>query len=137
MTGEEARTRFAEARVARMATADEAGRPHLVPIVFALEGDRLVSAVDHKPKRRAELRRLANIADNPRVTALVDEYDEDWDRLWWARADGVATLLEPGSASSEHALDLLVDRYRQYEGRRPSGPVILVEVSRWTGWSAC
>ncbi|HEX6392920.1 MAG TPA: TIGR03668 family PPOX class F420-dependent oxidoreductase [Acidimicrobiales bacterium] len=137
MTGEQARRRFIEARVAHMATADEAGRPHLIPIVFALEGDGLVSAVDHKPKRRAELRRLANIADNPRVTVLVDEYDEDWDRLWWARADGVATLLEPGSVSSEHALDLLVARYRQYEGRRPTGPVVLVEVSRWSGWSAC
>ncbi len=136
MTGEEARQRFVEAKVARLATADRAGLPHLVPFVFAVDGERLVSAVDHKPKRSSALRRLANIAENPHVSALVDEYDEDWDRLWWARADGVATVHRSGSAESDRAVDQLVARYDQYRHRRPDGPVVVVTVQHWTGWSA-
>jgi PPOX class probable F420-dependent enzyme len=119
-----------------MATADRAGRPHLVPIVFAVEGDRLISAIDHKPKRSTALRRLANIDENPNVSVLVDEYDEDWTRLWWARADGVGKVLGPGSPGREQAVDRLVDRYTEYARLRPGGPVIVVDVNRWSGWSA-
>lgn len=136
MREEEARRRFAQARVARLATVDRSGRPHLVPLVFALEGDTVVSAVDHKPKRSAALRRLANIAANPRVALLVDEYGEDWDDLWWVRADGSAMVMEPGSRLWEKALDQLVARYEQYRLRRPDGPVIAVAVERWSGWAA-
>ncbi|MGZ4272517.1 MAG: TIGR03668 family PPOX class F420-dependent oxidoreductase, partial [Solirubrobacteraceae bacterium] len=89
MTAEEARERFAAARVARLATADAGGRPHLVPVVFAVEGDRIYTVVDAKPKRTTSLRRLANVLENPQVALLVDHYDDsDWDALWWARADG-------------------------------------------------
>ena len=85
MTPGEARRRFASARVARLATADSGGRPHVVPIVFAVEGDIIYSAVDHKPKRTTALRRLANMAENPSVSLLVDYYDDDdWNRLWSA-----------------------------------------------------
>ena len=63
----------------------------MVPIVFAVEGDTIYNAVDHKPKRSTQLRRLANIAENPAVSVLVDYYDDDWDELWWVRADGVAS----------------------------------------------
>lgn len=136
MTGEEARRRFAEAHVARLATADREGCPHLVPFVFALAGDTLVSAVDHKPKRTTALRRLTNIADNPRVAALVDEYSYDWERLWWARADGLARVVDPRSAEGELAMDRLVARYEQYRHRRPAGPVVVIDVERWSGWSA-
>jgi PPOX class probable F420-dependent enzyme len=132
---EEARRRFSEARVARLATADRTGLPHVVPIVFAIDGDNLVSAIDHKPKRGPTLRRLLNLAENPRVAVLVDHYSEDWDALWWARADGRARLLEVESPESEQALDRLAARYQQYEERRPNGPVILIEVERWAGWS--
>lgn len=66
MTPSEARRRFSEGRVARLATADATGRPHLVPFVFALDADTVYSVVDHKPKRGPALRRLANIAENPR-----------------------------------------------------------------------
>ena len=136
MTGEEARRLFATARVARLATADRSGRPHLVPIVFALDGDTLVSAVDHKPKRSTSLKRLANVAENPSVSLLVDEYSEDWDRLWWARADGTARVLDPGTVEADRAVDLLAGRYPQYQTRRPGGQVLAVEVRRWSGWSA-
>lgn len=136
MTGEEARRRFSEARVARLATADRSGRPHLVPIAFAVDGDTLVSAVDHKPKSTTALRRLANVAENPSVSLLVDEYGEDWDRLWWARADGTARVLAPDTVEARRAVDLLVGRYPQYRQQRPSAQVLVVEVQRWTGWSA-
>ncbi|MBO0746414.1 MAG: pyridoxamine 5'-phosphate oxidase family protein, partial [Candidatus Dormibacteraeota bacterium] len=87
MSPEEARRRVAAARVATLATLTEEGAPHLVPFCFALDGDTLVSAVDHKPKRTTQLRRLANVAHDDRAAVLVDEYDERWDRLWWVRLD--------------------------------------------------
>jgi PPOX class probable F420-dependent enzyme len=136
MTADEARQRFVTARVGRLATADRLGRPHLVPFVFAVSGEMLVSAVDHKPKRSVALRRLANVEDNPRASVLVDEYLEDWDRLWWARADGSARVVAASSGEGSRAVDLLVDRYPQYRSRRPDGPVLLIEVDRWSGWSA-
>lgn len=136
MTPQEARQRFVEARIAHLATSDQAGVPHLVPFVFALAGNTLVSAVDHKPKRSTALRRLENIAENPSVAALVDSYDDDWSRLWWARADGVARLLDPGSCEAHSALEHLVARYDQYRDRPPEGPVIAIDVHCWSGWEA-
>jgi PPOX class probable F420-dependent enzyme len=136
VTGEEARERFASARVARLATAGADGRPHVVPVVFAITGDTIVHAVDDKPKRTRALRRLANIAANPHVALLVDEYDDaDWDRLWWVRADGVARVLESGNDEALRALTLLAGRYVQYRATPPAGPVVAVAVTRWRGWS--
>jgi PPOX class probable F420-dependent enzyme len=135
-----ARQRFAAARVARLATADGAGVPHLVPIVFALDGDTLYSAVDAKPKRTAALRRLANVRANPAVAVLADHYDEDWTALWWVRADGIGRVLERtagrDSGDVRRALALLTARYPQYRDATPPGPVLAVEVTRWSGWVA-
>lgn len=125
-----ARGRFAQARVARLATVSGDGSPHLVPIVFAVVGSRLISAVDHKPKRTTALRRLDNIAANPFVSVLVDDYAEDWTQLWWARADGWAHVEDGWDVGP------LVERYPQYRPRPPSGPVVVVEVDHWAGWSA-
>ena len=135
MTPAEARERFAAARVARLATADLTGRPHLVPIVFAVEGDRVVSAVDAKPKRTTALRRLANVRQNPQVALLADHYEDDWDRLWWVRVDGTARVIENGSGR-EPPLDALAAKYDQYRNLRPAGPVIMIQATNWTGWSA-
>jgi PPOX class probable F420-dependent enzyme len=132
MTGEEARARFAAARVARLATADASGRPHLVPIVFAVAGDEVVSAVDAKPKRTTALRRLANVRENPRVALLADHYEDDWDALWWVRADGTARVAERDG----RVVELLAARYEQYRERPPGGPVLAVTVERWSGWRA-
>jgi PPOX class probable F420-dependent enzyme len=129
----EARRLFAAARVARLATADGAGTPHIVPVTFAVDGDSIHTAVDHEPKRTRSLRRLANIAENPRVALLVDLYDDDWSRLWWVRADGSARVAEVPSA---RALELLCSRYEQYRTRSPEGPAIEVTVERWSGWTA-
>lgn len=134
MTGEEARRGFAEARVARLATASADGRPHAVPLCFVLEGDAIYWAVDEKPKRTRELRRLRNIAENCRVSVLVDRYEEDWSRLWWVRADGDARLL--GGEDEERALGLLAAKYPQYRRTLPGGPAVVVDVDAWRWWSA-
>jgi PPOX class probable F420-dependent enzyme len=142
----EARRRFTAARVARLATVDTAGRPHQVPVVFArhtADGtDRIVTAVDHKPKTTARLKRLANIAAHPSVCLLVDAYDEDWDQLWWVRADGEARILPPDHADPDlrrayvTAVEALRAKYPQYRDRPPDGPVIAVTVGRWVGWES-
>jgi PPOX class probable F420-dependent enzyme len=136
MTEAEARRRFASSRVARLATVDEHSRPHLVPIVFAVEADTVYSAVDDKPKRTTALRRLANVRVNPAVALLADGYDEDWTALWWVRGDGRGRILAPAEDEAVHAVTLLRARYRPYADRAPTGPVLAVSVTRWTGWSA-
>jgi PPOX class probable F420-dependent enzyme len=134
VTTAEARERFAAATVARLATADSAGRPHLVPIAFAVEGDRVYSAVDAKPKRTTALRRLANVRENPAVALLVDHYDDaDWTALWWVRADGLGRVLDPEEPEAQRAIALLGERYPQ---QRATGAVLAVDVERWSGWSA-
>jgi PPOX class probable F420-dependent enzyme len=105
-----------------------------VPITFALLDERtLVTAVDHKPKRTTALRRLANIEANPRVSVLVDHYESDWERLWWVRADGRATVEKAAPAGAAEAL---AQRYEQYRERSPQGPFIIVEIQRFSSWSA-
>ncbi|NIH80375.1 TIGR03668 family PPOX class F420-dependent oxidoreductase [Amycolatopsis viridis] len=127
----EARERFAAARVARLATVSAARRPHLVPVTFAVSGDEIVFAVDHKPKSTTALQRLANITANPAVSFLADAYDEDWTRLWWSRADGTATVVE----SAPDAVALLRAKYDQYARNPPTGPVVITRVTRWSGWA--
>jgi PPOX class probable F420-dependent enzyme len=127
---------FGTARVARLATVGPTGAPHLVPMVFALVGDVIYTAVDAKPKRHTGLRRLSNIAAEPRVSVLADHYDEDWTVLWWVRADGVARVLDVADPAARAGLTALVERYPQYRVDPPPGPVIAVEVRRWSAWSA-
>ena len=132
---EDARARFAAARVARLATVRPGGRPHLVPIVFVVSGDVVWSAVDDKPKSTRALQRLANIEANPSVALLVDHYDDDWTQLWWVRAEGRAEVVELGAAGTAEALDSLARKYPQYAAHRPAGPFVRVSVTRWSGWS--
>ena len=137
MTEEQARRLFAEARVARLATVDASGRPHLVPIVFAAAGEVVFSAVDAKPKRTTRLRRLENVRQNPRVALLADHYDDaDWTALWWVRADGVASVLEEAEPEARRGIALLAERYAQYRAAPPGGPVLAIAVERWSGWHA-
>jgi PPOX class probable F420-dependent enzyme len=135
LDAQEARTRFAAARVARMCTVGPDARPHAVPIVFAVEDDTLYSLVDAKPKRSLQLKRLANIAANPRVALLVDQYEEDWRSLWWVRADGVADVVEEGP-ERERAIELVTGKYEQYrDWTTPFGAAVVVRVERWSSWS--
>ncbi len=135
--------------MARLATQTRTGRIDLVPMTFAIEGDRLVTAIDHKPKTTTALKRLENIRANPEVSVIIDEYDDgDWDQLWWVRLRGVATIIEPpdpqrpadgeGGTGALHraAIASLVAKYPQYVEHTPTGPVILIELVRWQWWSA-
>ncbi len=131
----EARRRFSGASVARLATIRPRGDPHLVPITFATRGDLIVSAIDHKPKSGGRLARLENIAAEPRVTALVDHYATDWNRLWWVRADGTARVVEAGPEHAD-AVAWLAAKYPQYRRQPPTGPVISIAVERWAWWES-
>ena len=135
MTDEEARARIAAARVGRLATVDRDGRPHVVPICFAISGDRVVSVVDDKPKRSRELRRLDNVREHPDVQLAVDHYDDDWSKLWWVRLSGRGRVIDEGWVR-EQAIHLLADKYRQYREVLPAGPVLVIDVTRITSWEA-
>ncbi|MDP9442419.1 MAG: TIGR03668 family PPOX class F420-dependent oxidoreductase, partial [Actinomycetota bacterium] len=96
--------------VARLATVRPDGHPHLVPVTFALDGERIVTVIDHKPKTTSALQRLKNIEAHPAASVMIDHYEEDWSRLWWVRADGAARIVAEGAAR-EHAVGRLVDKY--------------------------
>jgi PPOX class probable F420-dependent enzyme len=123
------------ARVARLATVDSSGRPHLVPVCFALLGETVYSAVDHKPKTTTRLRRIDNITATGYACLLVDRYSEDWSTLWWVRMDGRGYVVDDASEAST-ALAALTGKYRQYAENPPTGPILAVTIDRWTGWSA-
>ena len=129
------KTRFAQAPVARLATVAPDGRPHLVPVVFAVDHEVVYTAVDAKPKTTQRLRRLANIDGNPRVSLLVDHYAEDWTQLWWVRVDGIAAIHHDGDAMRA-GRDLLRVKYEQYQSVPLNGPVIAVAIRRWSSWRA-
>ncbi|HTY33478.1 TIGR03668 family PPOX class F420-dependent oxidoreductase [Mycobacterium sp.] len=130
------KVRFTQSPIARLATTAPGGAPHLVPVVFAVgEQDVVYTAVDAKPKSTRRLRRLANIEGNPQVSLLVDHYDDDWSRLWWVRADGLAAIHSGGQAA-DTGFRLLRAKYPQYQSVSLNGPVIAVTVRRWSSWHA-
>jgi len=132
---DEGQRRFADSRVARLATVSADAFPHIVPVTFAVDGDRVYIAIDSKPKRSMDLKRLRNIEANSNVALLVDEYDDDWSRLWWVRADGTARVLAAGSEDTRAPIGLLQSRYPQYADDVPQGAVIEVTVTNWSGWA--
>lgn len=126
------------ARVARLATVDVHGQPHVLPIVFVWDGWRLFTPLDGKPKRVDwhRLGRVRNLAANDRVAVVVDHYSEDWNRLAWVQLRGRAELLTAGEAY-DRALELLRHKYPQYAGLPLEGrPVIQVLVEQMSGWRA-
>lgn len=127
----------AAARVGRLATADADGRPHAVPICFALDGDRLVSALDEKPKEvdpRA-LRRVRNVEANPSVSVIVDRYTEDWDRLGWVRVDGRCALRGPNEEGHDRAIAALREKYDQYGDQRlEERPLLAIDPGTVASW---
>jgi PPOX class probable F420-dependent enzyme len=106
-----------------------------VPFTFALDEDVIYSAIDAKPKSTRALKRLDNIRRDPRVTVLVDHYDDDWSRLWWCRLEGGARVLED-DAEIDRGRDLLVAKYPPYRSRPPAGPWIVVSVQALAGWAS-
>jgi PPOX class probable F420-dependent enzyme len=129
-----------EQRVGRLATADAAGHPHVVPVCFARVADRLYVPVDGKPKRgdpRA-LKRLRNLRERPEAALLVDRYDEDWGRLRWLLIRARAAILT-GGAEREAALAALEHRYPQYAAMGLAGlglPVVALQPTAVRRWSA-
>lgn len=138
-TGFNAVERFAGAPIAVLATLGTDGAPHLVPVVFAVhrgtDGVTVYTAVDAKRKSTQKLRRLANIERDPRVSLLADHYDDDWTHLWWVRADGQAATHYSGEEMAT-GYALLRAKYAQYERIALDGPVVSVEVTRWSSWQA-
>lgn len=129
------RLRVEQAQVGRLSTVGAGGAPHAVPVCYAVDGDTIYSAIDHKPKRGTTLRRITNLEANRRACLLVDEYDEDWEHLWWVRLDGGGRVVrDPDEIAG--AIRLLIEKYPQYRGRPPEGPVLALDVDRWRGWSA-
>lgn len=135
MQADDVRARAATARVARLATVSADGVPHLVPICYALVGEVAYTAVDHKRKRGGELRRVTNVEADGRACLLIDHYADDWSTLWWVRLDGTARVVHD-RAERDRALAALAARYPQYVERPPAGPVLALDVTSWTGWSA-
>jgi PPOX class probable F420-dependent enzyme len=106
-----------------------------VPITFAFVDELVFSGVDHKPKRSRELARIANIERDPRVTLLVDRYDETWSKLWWTRLRGEATILHEGT-EFDAGIEALTAKYEPYQRTRLRGPLIAVCVTSVLGWTA-
>jgi PPOX class probable F420-dependent enzyme len=135
MTEFDAAAMFAESPVAMLATVGPDAVPHIVPVVFAVHGDVVYTAVDAKRKSTRRLRRLANIEANPQVSLLVDHYENDWSQLWWVRADGVAAIHYSGEEMAA-GYALLRRKYSQYQRIALDGPVVTVDVKRWSSWQA-
>jgi PPOX class probable F420-dependent enzyme len=134
---DEALARLGSARVGRLATLTPEGKPHVVPFVFVVvergSATRLYWMVDEKPKRSKELQRLRNIEHQPAVELVVDEYDEDWSRLWWVRVRGRARVVVEAD-ERDAALSLLRAKFPQYESTDDPGLVVAIEVEAITGW---
>jgi PPOX class probable F420-dependent enzyme len=126
-----ARAILRDARRAVLATIEPDGRPHAVPVCFAVRGNELVTAIDDKPKRTRSLRRVRNLRADPRATLLVDRWDEDWAEVGWVMVLARARVDAPHTADAE-----LAARYPQYVDALPSGDVIALAPERllwWTG----
>jgi PPOX class probable F420-dependent enzyme len=131
------RGRIERARVVRLATVDERGRAHLVPVIFAVDGDVFYSPTDKPKGGKPRPKRLRNLDHDQRVTVLADIYDEDWLKAWWVRLRGTGRVVGE-SAERTHALGLVDRRYAQFDGPRylqDGGPVLAVDIKDWLGWA--
>ena len=128
---------LSEARVGRLATADAAGRPLVVPVCFVLDDEAIYSAVVDKPKRTRELRRLRNVTENPQASLVVDEWHEDWSRLRWVIVEGRADVLRSGG-EFDRAIEALQEKYPQYRTMdlRTDGAVLRLRAGRVLTWRA-
>lgn len=125
---------LAECRVGRLGTIASEGWPRLLPVCYAVVGGAVVIAIDEKPKRGGRLARLRDIARDPRVTMLVDRYEDDWTRLAWVRIEGRAAVQERGEGHPA-ALEALRARYPQYRDMRLRElPLIVITPERVVGW---
>jgi PPOX class probable F420-dependent enzyme len=135
---DEMRDRVGRLRVVRMATVDETGRAHVVPVIFAVDGDVFCSPTDKPSERRPRPpKRLRNLERDPRVTVIADFYHEDWLKAWWVRLRGTARVIGE-SPERTHAISLLDRKYPQFAGdayATDDGPVVAVDIKDWLGWA--
>jgi len=118
-----------------LATNRAGGHPHLVPCCFAVDEATAYTAIDDKPKSSMRLRRLDNIAADPRVTVLAQHYDDlNWDQLWWISVTGRARVV-PSGPQHDRGVTLLLAKYGQYAAHRFDGPIIAVTLVEWRGWA--
>ena len=128
------RRKVAEARVARVGTLDQRGSLHLVPVVYAVDGDTWYSPSDAGPR---PVKRLRNVLADPRAAILIDDYDEVWSRVWWVRLRGPGRMIE-ATAEGERARRLLGAKYPQFAeapAASLAGPVMAVDIQEWAGWA--
>ena len=125
--------RLADTPVASLATTRPTGGPHIVPVSFTVDAERVFIMIDAKPKTTTALQRLANIVANPEVSLLAHHYEDEWRNLWWVRVDGEATIAEDPDLVAEPRR-LLQEKYPQYRGQPPDGPAIVIEITDVTWW---
>ncbi|MER5510726.1 pyridoxamine 5'-phosphate oxidase family protein [Streptomyces sp. NPDC002766] len=134
---QEMRSRFERERAVRLATVDERGRAHVVPVIFVVDGDVFYSPTDKPKSGNPRPKRLRNLDRDPRVTVLADCYDENWLGAWWVRLRGTARVIDAGPERTR-ALGLLDGKYEQFDGPRylkDGGPVVAVDIKDWLGWA--
>ena len=127
-----------EHRVARLATADGNGRPSVIPICYAFDGEKVYSPIDEKPKRVAAgmLKRVRNIEANPRVSLVIDDYSDDWSELVYVQISGVADMIDPGQIEHSQAVELLREKYPQYRAMAiDDRPILKITPSRIKRWA--
>ena len=126
-----------EHRVARLATADGDGRPSVIPVCYAFDGETIYSPVDEKPKSVAarRLKRVRNIEANPHVSLVIDDYSDDWSKLVYVQVSGLADVISPGHVEHARAVELLREKYPQYVAmaieQRPIIKITATHIKRW------
>lgn len=126
-----------EHRVARLATADGDGRPSVIPICYAFDGETIYSPIDEKPKSVAarRLKRVRNIEANPHVSLVIDDYSDDWSKLVYVQVRGLADVMPPGHVEHARAVELLREKYPQYLAmaieQRPIIKITATQIKRW------
>ena len=133
-----AREFLLKSRLAHLATSTRRGEPHVIPICYAYDGASIYSSIDEKPKRANpnRLRRILNIVENPHVSMVVDQYEEDWSELRYVLVRGSAGIVRAGEENNE-AVSLLREKYRQYRSMKLEGrPIIKIEPVSIIAWSA-
>lgn len=124
-------------RVARLATADENGSPHAVPVCYAFDGTHFYTPLDKKPKRVSgmELRRVHNITARHEAVLLIDQYADDWSQLGYIMIHGSADLIMPSHDLHLEAVRLLRERYQQYLTMPlEDAPIIVISPQRINSW---
>jgi PPOX class probable F420-dependent enzyme len=135
-----ARALLEQVRLAHLAYLDDRDRPRVLPVTFAVAGEDLWTAIDHKPKSKpaGEIARVRYLRRRPEAALCADHYEDDWSRLAWVQAIGTVEVLETGSGGAPvgAALERLGAKYEHYAARPPEGPYLRLRPERVLCWRA-